>query len=436
MKPFLSDCQHGFLNGRSTITQLLDCVGQWTKLLDEGSAVDVIFLDYAKAFDSVPHQRLLQKLEGYGVRGDVLGWIRDFLKDRRQRVVINGEESGWRAVLSGIPQGSVLGPVLFICFVNDMPDVVHGLIRMFADDTEIFSNVDTAEACQRLQSDLDALQQWSDEWQLRFNATKCKSMHLGRNNSKHPYYMKDATTTIELEETVCEKDLGVHMDPSLKFAEHCHKVVSKANQILGLIRRSFDFIDKQSLTYLYKGLVRPHLEYGNVVWSPLHKKDATLLENVQRRATKLAPEVAELEYEERLRALKLPSLMYRRLRGDLIEAYKLTHGFYNVDVESYLPRSTEERTRGHKYKIKKQPSRLDIRKHYFSLRVVETWNSLPELVVEAPTLNSFKNRLDRCLADHQFSVEFPLKVIPLRKSLVEEEEEEPKPEEDADPQQA
>ena len=405
MKPYLSKYQHGFLNGRSCVTQLLDCIGEWTKQINDGHSVDVIYLDYAKAFDSVPHQRLLSKLKGYGVKGNVHRWIQNFLLDRRQRVVINGEASSWRDVLSGIPQGSVLGPVLFICYVNDMPETVQSMIRMFADDTKVFAQCDSTEECHQLQSDLDTLQDWADTWQLRFNATKCKAMHLGRNNLQFSYHMRSNQTEVELESTVCEKDLGVHVDPSLKFTKHCEKAVNKANQLLGIIRRSFDYIDKESMTYLFKGLVRPHLEYGNCVWSPINKTDSTLIENVQKRATKLVPDLRSLEYEERLKTLGLPSLTYRRLRGDLIETYKLTHKIYNIEPESFFQFSNDSRTRGHQYKLKKQPARLEVRKHYFGMRVVDIWNSLPDLVVEAPSLNAFKNRLDKVLADYQYASE-------------------------------
>ena len=150
--------------------------------------------------------------------------------------------------------------------------------------------------------------------------------------------------------------------------------------------------------------MRPHLEYANSVWSPLNKTDATLIENVQRRATKLVPNLKELDYEDRLKKLKLPSLSYRRLRGDLIETYKITHGLYNIDPESFFEFNCDARTRGHNYKIKKQSARLEIRKHYYGMRVVDLWNSLPNSVVKAKTINSFKNQLDRLLVNHLYCV--------------------------------
>ena len=152
------------------------------------------------------------------------------------------------------------------------------------------------------------------------------------------------------------------------------------------------------------------MEYANVVWSPQYAKDAVLLENVQRRATKMVPELRNLEYEDRLKALKLPSLMYRRRRGDLIETYKYKHGIYNVNSEKLLPPSKFDRTRGHAHKLEKLSCHLDLRKKFYSLRVHTVWNELPREVAEAPSLNSFKGRLDRYLRDLKYSVEFPLPV--------------------------
>ena len=173
-----------------------------------------------------------------------------------------------------------------------------------------------------------------------------------------------------------------------------------------------------------------------MVWSPLYKKDAILIENVQRRATKLVPELADLSYEDRLRELGLPSLMYRRLRGDLLETYKLTQGLYKVNAENYLLRNNDERTRGHKYKLKKQASHLEIRKHFYGLRVVDVWNSLLESVVEAPSLNAFKGCLDNALTDYHFSVDFPLCPVHLKESAVRERSEQQEYEDNEEPPQA
>ena len=196
----LSDCQHGFVRGRSCSTNLLAVLDLWTQTLDEEGSIDTIYLDFAKAFDTVPHERLLRKLQGYGIEGHLLSWVRDFLSGRRQRVVVNGEGSQWGEVLSGIPQGSVLGPLLFVCFVNDLPDDVKSATFLFADDTKIFAKV--PDESRTLQADLDRLQQWSDSWQLKFNAEKCKVMHIGRNMDHANYTMISKGVQISLENKI------------------------------------------------------------------------------------------------------------------------------------------------------------------------------------------------------------------------------------------
>ena len=183
------------------------------------------------------------------------------------------------------------------------------------------------------------------------------------------------------------------VDDQLTFTSHVEAAVNKANKILGLIRISYSHLDKISLRHLYTALVRPHLEYGNVAWSPRHLKDLRLLENVQHRATKLVPELRNLPYEERLRRLGLPSLFYRRTRGDTIEVYKFLHKVYEMP-HTLLERAAESPTRGHSFKLNKKHCRIEVRKNFFSMRAVNNWNSLPDDTVKAPCLNTFKARLD------------------------------------------
>ena len=409
MEEHLSECQHGFMKGRSCITQLLETLDMWTETLDKGGVIDAIYLDFAKAFDSVPHKRLLVKLEAYGIRGKALGWLGDFLHERRQRVSVNGAFSRWNKVASGIPQGSVLGPALFVCFINDMPEVVRcSSIKLFADDAKVFKAITEEESCTQLQADLNRLQEWANTWQLRFNASKCQSMHLGRGNTKHDYTMNPGSNLQTLEETTCEKDLGVYIDNVLKFSTHAERAANKGSQLVGMIRRSFDHLDGPLLAQLFKCFVRPHLEYGNTIWAPFYEKDTTLIENVQRRATKTIQGIRDLRYEDRLRHLKLPSLVYRRLRGDLIETYKMMNGHYNIDVNTLLPQGKNPTTRGHNFKLSKQRFNTDTRKRFFSLRVVNYWNALPDNIVEASTTNTFKNRLDKFYGDIKYKIDFPV----------------------------
>ena len=287
----ISDAQHGFMPGRSCTTQLLQVLDKWTEILDTGGEVDVIYLDYAKAFDSVPHQRLILKLQSYGVSDNVLMWIKSFLQTRRQRVVVAGSESDWAPVLSGIPQGTILGPVLFLCFINEMPQCLKSKVFLYADDSKISRRIADISDCQIMQEDIEAALVYSNTWQLRFNTEKCKAMHIGHHaqSNKFEYSIKADGESKILEETTLEKDLGVWIDNDLKFSSHVEQAVKKANQMLGIIKRSFEYIDCDVLKQLYVAIVRPHLEYGNVVWHPRFKRQVQMLENVQHRATRLVP---------------------------------------------------------------------------------------------------------------------------------------------------
>ena len=416
----LSKHQHGFVSGRSSVTNLLAVIDAWTEALDMSTPVDAIYLDFAKAFDSVPHQRLIKKLEGYGITGEVVQWIKEFLSGRRQQVRVNGEVSGWKPVTSGIPQGSVLGPVLFVIFINDLPEVVKSMVEMFADDTKIFTPIIDEDCIHTIQNDIHALTDWATVWQLRFNASKCKTLHLGSRNTHHEYSMKDGQgNELVLDSTELEKDLGINIDPALKFTKHIEGQVNKANRIMGLIRRSYQHLDGESFKRLFTALVRPHLEYCNVAWAPRFIKDKVLIENVLRRGSKLIPGYRDLSYEDRLKKLGIPSMEYRRARGDVIEVYKYTHGLYNT--EQILELDNDNTRRGHNYKLKKRHCKTATRSNFFSFRVVDVWNNLPHKVVNAPSLNSFKARLDRLWANQKFTL--PLPLLRNEKDLITTNEE-------------
>ena len=281
----------------------------------------------------------------------------------------------------------MLGPILFLVYINDLPEVVHNA-KLFADDTKLYGKSCTDEDQRSIQEDINSLIQWSDSWLLKFNISKCKHMHLGTRNTQTVYKMDG----MDIEQTTCEKDLGVYIDNELKFQRHIAESIKKANQKLGIIKRNFSHLDKDSFLSLYKSLVRPHLEYCSCVWSVIYKKDAISIENTQRRATKLVHHIQHLPYSDRLRYLGLPSLEYRRIRTDVIQLYKIVN---NIDrsERSLFDISSDHRTRGHSLRIKKQHCRLNIRQQSFTQRVVNIWNSLPESVVNATSVNSFKNQL-------------------------------------------
>ena len=398
----LHDAQHGFLPQRSCATQLLSSLEDWTRLVEDGEPVDIAYLDFKKAFDSVPHNRLIQKLHDLGIRGSLLKWIQAFLTGRNQQVVVNGKRSDPSRVMSGIPQGSVLGPTLFVIFVNDLPACVRSNIKLFADDTKLYASpLQSGDGGRsQLQIDLDALTNWSITWQLPFNQKKCKVVHLGSGNPRQEYSLLGA----EIAKVNEEKDLGIFIDEHLKFRRQAAAAVAKANQILGIIRRSFELLDTQTLPLLFKTLVRPHLEYGNIVWGPFNKEDQRLVERVQRRATRLVRDLQHLQYQERLRALRLPSLFYRRRRGDVIMVYMLMNGHLNLEVDTFFQPAPSTGTRGHPLKVAKPRAVSRARRNHWSVRSVNDWNSLPSHVVLAPTTNEFKTRLDKHWCDHMYDI--------------------------------
>ena len=392
---YFSDRQYGFMKGRSTTLQLIRVMEIWTDVLDRGGCIDVVYCDFMKAFDKVPHNRLVQVLENYGVPDPVLRWIRCFLNNRSQRVMVNGKASEWYGVLSGIPQGSVLGPILFVIYINSLPEVVKSSeVFLFADDTKVFKEVQEERDCDQLQQDLEAMYKWTEKSLLKFHPEKCAVMRIGTSELEaRDYTMGPLNTTIK--QSTVERDIGVFIDNKLSFDEHISNKINKANSTMGIIRRTYDYLDKFSFLLLYKALVRPHLEYANQVWSPMLKRQEISIENVQRRATKLIPGLKDLTYEDRLRNLQLPTLKYRRVRGDMIEMFKILTGKYDERVSDFIDlHSPEQCTRGHQYKIKKYQVRLNIRQNSFINRSVNIWNNLPTGVVNASSVRSFEARLD------------------------------------------
>ena len=391
----LSPKQFGFVSGRSTITQLLNYLDKCADVVAGGGIVDSIYFDFSKAFDTVPHKRLSVKMKAYGIEGKLLAWVEAFLTGREQMVRVNGELSTSKAVISGIPQGSVLGPLLFVIYINDLPEVVQSNILLFADDTKIFNKVTSVDDSTLLQKDIDALNVWSDKWLLKFNTDKCHVLTMGKfENIMHT--QRYTLYGDELDHVFEEKDLGVIIDMELTFEEHIATKVRKANGIMGLIRRSFSFLDGETFKNLYTSFVRPHLEYANPVWSPHLRKHIKMLESVQERATKSVDTMKNLDYSERLKKLDLPTLQFRRQRGDMIQVWK----HFNMYDRATLPpsfRPITRATRKHPYQLTRNRPKdgaRGVQSNSFYYRIARSWNNLDRSVVEAPTTNCFKARID------------------------------------------
>ena len=403
----LSDQQFGFVSGRSTITQLIVTLNEWLFSLDNDINIDAAYMDFRKAFDTVPHRRLINKLKGYNISGPVLDWIESFLSERQQFVKINNACSTHQKVTSGVPQGSVLGPTLFIFFINDLPNVVkNSSVKIFADDTKVYREIKNDNDVKDLQNAIDEMYNWTNKWLLKFNKQKCKIIHLGNNNVKNDYFIGNEDQRIPLDKSDLEKDLGIHIDEKLNFKEHIKKTVKKANYAAYKILRNFSFKDHDILVPLFKALVRPIIEYGNVVWNNNIKKYMNKVENVQRKYTKHIKGLYNFTYEERLKRIKLPSIEFRQIRGDMIQVYKIANNFYDPkSTANIFQFNHDTRLRGHIHKINKKFTNKSRFRNFFTNRVVLKWNSLPSDIVEAKSLNEFKNKFDALNKDIMYATD-------------------------------
>jgi hypothetical protein len=245
----INPSQHGFMPGRSCCSNLLEFLEKVTKVVDEGLPMDIVFLDFAKAFNKVPKERPIEKLRAHGIRGKTLQWIRAWLSGRRQRVVLNGKNSSWTRVLSGVPQGSVLGPILFLVFINDLDSVVEmvKVFKKFADDTKMGQPVGSVDDRVKLQQVIDNLTEWAEKWGMSFSVAKCKIMHIAHENPCHEYTMSGQL----LGESRVERDIGVMVSWNLKPSAQCTKAARTAATVLAQISRAFHFRDRHVFLRLY-----------------------------------------------------------------------------------------------------------------------------------------------------------------------------------------
>ena len=264
----LTDRQHGFRRKHSTESQLILTTHDLANSLNNKSQTDMIIMDFSKAFDTVPHNWLLNKLNRYGIHNNTHTWISNFLKCRKQRVVVGGEHSTWTNVVSGVPQDTVLGPLLFLIYINDLPDNINSTVRLFADDYVLYREIKNEFDSHELQKDLNRLAQWEHDWQMHFNTQKCFVMRIthARHVKHYNYTLGDST----LQETDSHPYLGVCITKDLTWNKHIHQITASANRTLAFVRRNLHSCPKNIKTTAYTTLVRPLLEYSSSVWDPPH----------------------------------------------------------------------------------------------------------------------------------------------------------------------
>jgi hypothetical protein len=394
----LSPNQHGFLARHSTCTNLLEAFDDWTKSLDASKETVVVFVDFARAFDSVSIPKLIFKLERLGICGKILSCIKSLLSNRSQRVKVGSSLSMSRPVVSGVPQGSVLGPILFLLFVNDVsyylpPDAKS---KLFADDLKSYISVSDKSNSTNIPLLLEAITDWSLTWQLPLSPGKCSWMLISNRHSPCNFsFSLSGCCLRQLDEV---KDLGVMFDSKLLFSNHVCSIVAKAKQRIFLLKRAFVCSDALVLISAFKSYILPILEYCSPVWSPSSVADILKLESVQRSFTKYLPSFSNLSYLERLNKAGLMSLERRRLNADLILLYKIIHKLIDTSLLENIVFETNC-TRGNAYKIKHLPARLNTRLNFFVVKTVRIWNSLPDAIVCCDSVNSFKS----ALANESFS---------------------------------
>lgn len=387
----ISASQHGFLTKHSTCTNLLETLSDWSADLDASRDICVAYFDFAKAFDRVSIPKLLLKLNNAGVTGRLLSCIKSFLTNRVQSVRVGNAYSPLLSLRSGVPQGSVLGPVLFILFVNNiatyLPDNARS--KLFADDLKSYVSIGDDNDKYIFQQVLDGITKWSATWQLPLSVAKCSWMLItNRPPATFDNYQLDCSSLSHLDET---KDLGVLFNSKLNFSNHITSIIGKAKQRLFLICKSFHYSNSEALIIAFKTYVIPILEYCSQVWSPHSYSEIARIESVQRVFTKKLKSFEHLSYKDRLFKAGLCSLEHRRLIADLSLTYKILHGLTIADLDFQLAPGSS--TRGHLWKLSVPKVRLNSRLFFFSVRVVNVWNALSDDTVNATSFNSFKSQL-------------------------------------------
>jgi len=391
--------QHGFRKNHSCESQLIATVNDFATYLNAGEQVDVISLDLSKAFDKVPHQKLLYKLSSYGINTSTLNWIKDYLSNRTQQVVINNVTSNPCSVISGVPQGSVLGPLLFLLYINDFPEGVSSTVRLYADDALLYRVIRTREDIQALQQDLNILLQWSTDWQMVFNLDKCE--HLQISLKRHSITSQYTLSGSPIKCVPSIKYLGVIINSSLTWSSHVTYITNKANSVRAFLQRNISRCLPSVKVKCYETYVRPILEYCSTVWAPHTLQDCQKLETVQRRMARFI--FNDYSYTSSvtrmLQDLHWATLKQRRTQAKLITLYKIVHNILYVPTNNILIQTTPSYPirNHHTHHFVVPSARLESYKQSFFPSTIVLWNSLSPNIVLAPDIDSFKDTLEQSL---------------------------------------
>jgi hypothetical protein len=381
----LYDKQHGFRSKLSCETQLIEFTSDVLNTVQDRKQCDAVIMDFSKAFDKVSHDCLIYKLDRAGIDMQTRNWVKSFLTGRTQKVVVDGEKSEAVPVTSGVPQGSVLGPILFLIYINDMPQYTrHSQVRLFADDTIVYLSVTAVDECEKLQDDLKRLEKWEEEWLMEFHPAKCNILRITRKKSKvnFPYTLHGHV----LEEVPSAKYLGVTISNDMNWQKHIDKTSAKANSKLGFLRRNIKTRDQALKEKAYQTIVRPTLEYCSTVWDPHTKTQSETIEKVQRRAARWVTGRYHntSSVSNMLQDLGWRDLSQRRVDNRLCMLYKVTHGLVDIPIGQFLTLNRDG--------IHFQPIYARTKYYEFSFfpRTVSAWNTLHIDTLSAQTLNMFK----------------------------------------------
>ena len=389
----LSDAQHGFRKRRSCDTQILLALNDFSRGLEDKSQTDVIFLDFAKAFDKVSHQGLLEKAYFYGIRGHTFKWIKSFLDNRSQQVVIDGHFSIDAKITSGVPQGSVLGPLLFLIYINDLPNCVQNSVcRLFADDCILYQRIRTSQDSDKLQADLDQLQKCESTWLMEFNTSKCQAISI--TNKIKPIIGRYQVHGHILEQVNCAKYLGIYIDSKLAYNTHVDAIVKKANSTCAFLARNIPRCCRKVKQMAYSTYIRQTVEYASPVWDPHTKRNTNKIEMVQRRCARYVTGNFDRtsSVTSMLNCLSWPTLEERRRQYRLAVMYRILHNQVDIHWQSFLTK-TSSCTRGHSCRLFVPFCKNHVYASSFFPRTSKDWNNLTFDPADAPSLDIFTRKL-------------------------------------------